>query len=316
MKTIQNFLIVFFATTLLTSCYREVVVVDTFNNAPVQPLTANQLISAYDLWYVDINRTAGFGETPFLQKAFTVSFINGVMYANNNIAGLGINGDGFGIDVGAYNAFNGIIDVQHDIDGFTTFDVFEVDFDTIELYNPDNDTSYFLNGYQRDTFDYDFVFYDNIHYFLQEYNAWEKTYTSNFGALNAFDNENYLQFLAGRNDATFRSSQDNNGRNTNNLIWDYTGIYAVEDVRGNDTLKALFLDYDFLNNEFFELRVINDAKIELFHPRSETVYEFEGRGYIQFLRQDGTTKGEKVNKDKLRKHRADKIENPRTANRV
>ena len=77
-----------------------------------------------------------------------------------------------------------ILDVQHDIDGFSTFDVYEVDFNTIELYNPNNDTSYFLDGYQRNSFDYDFVFYDNIHYFLQEYEAWEKTYTSEFGVLN------------------------------------------------------------------------------------------------------------------------------------
>ena len=49
-------------------------------------------------------------------------------------------------------------------------------------------------------FDYDFVFYDNIHYFLQEYEAWEKTFTSEIGAINEFDNENYLQFLAGGND--------------------------------------------------------------------------------------------------------------------
>ncbi len=52
------------------------------------------------------------------------------------------------------------------------------------------------------------MFYDNIHYFLQEYEAWEKTYTSEIGAINEFDNENYLQFLAGGSDDTFRSSQD------------------------------------------------------------------------------------------------------------
>ena len=52
------------------------------------------------------------------------------------------------------------------------------------------------------SFDYDFVFYDNIHYFLQEYEAWEKTFTSELWVLlNEFDNENYLQFLAGGNGA-------------------------------------------------------------------------------------------------------------------
>ncbi len=312
MKAIKILFTVSFAATLLTSCYKEVVVVDNFNTVQEQPqLSASQLVNAYELWYVDINNTAGFAETPFLQKAFTVSFINGVVYANNNIAGLGINGDGFGIDVGVYNTANGILDVQHDRDGFSSFDVFEVDFNTIELYNPNNDTSYFLNGYHRDNFDYDFVFYENIHYFLQEYDAWEKTYTSNFGAINAFDNENYLQFLGAGNDATFRSSRDANGRHINNLFWDYTGVYAVGNISGNANLKTLFLDYDFFNDAFFELRVINDSKIELFHAASETIYEFEGRGYIQFLKSNGKIKDKKLGSEKSRKHRVNKIENPR-----
>jgi len=308
MKTIKTLLSFVLVTTLFTSC-TEQIIVDDFNNTPV--ITTNQLLNAYELWYVDVNATKGFGETPFLQKAFTVSFINGVMYANNNIAGLGTNGDGFGIDVGEYDAYNMVLDVQHDIDGFSTFDVYEVDYDTIELYNPNNDTSYFLNGYQRNNFDYDFVFYDNIHYFLQEYDAWEKTYTSEFGAINEFDNENYLQFLAGGNDSQFRSSQDDNGLNTNNLIWDYTGFYGVGNISGNEFLKTLTLDYDYLDNEHFELSVINDSKIELFHPASETVYEFQGIGYIQYLKSGGNMKGKKVNKNKMRKHRKNKVTNPR-----
>ncbi|PWH84074.1 nicotinic acid mononucleotide adenyltransferase [Algibacter marinivivus] len=312
MKTIKILLSFVLTATLFTSCYTEVVV-DDFNDAPV--ITANQLLNSYDLWYVDINSTVGYGETPFLQKAFTVSFLNGVVYANNNIAGLGSNGNGFGIDVGEFDAYDMILDVQHDIDGFSTFDVYEVDYNTIELYNPNNDTSYFLDGYQRNNFDYDFVFYDNIHYFLQEYEAWEKTYTSEFGAINEFDNENYLQFLAGGNDSTFRSSQDDIGLSANNLIWDYTGIYGVGDVSGNELLKTLTLDYDFLDNEFFELTVITDSKIELFHPSSETVYEFEGRGYIQYLKSDGNTKEKKVSKDKKRKFRKDKVANPRESTR-
>ncbi len=308
MKTIKTLLSFALTATLFTSCYTEVVV-DDFNNEP--SISLNQLLRSHELWYVDINSTVGYGETPFLQKAFTVSFVNGVMYANNNIAGLGANGDGFGIDVGEYDAYDMILDVQHDIDGFSTFDVFQVDSNTIELYNPNSDTSYFLDGYQRSNFDYDFVFYDNIHYFLQEYDAWEKTYTSEFGAINEFDNENYLQFLAGGNDSTFRSSQDDNGLSANNLIWDYTGVYGVGDVTGNEFLKTLTLDYDFLDNEYFELSVINDSKIELFHPSSETVYEFEGKGYIQYLKSGDNTKGKKVNKDKMRKHRKDKVVNPR-----
>ncbi len=311
MKTIKILLSFALIATLFTSCYTEVVV-DDFNDFIEEPsISLNQLLNSHELWYVDINNTLGYGETPFLQKAFTVSFINGVVYANNNISGLGTNGAGFGIDVGEYDAYDMILDVDHDIDGYSTFDVYEVDYNTIELYNPNNDTSYFLDGYQRSNFDYDFVFYDNIHYFLQEYEAWEKTYTSEFGALNEFDNENYLQFLAGGNDSTFRSSQDDYGLNAKNLFWDYTGVYGVGDVTGNAFLKTLTLDYDFLDNEYFELSVINDSKIELFHPASETVYEFEGRGYIQYLKSDDKTKKENVQSDKLRKHRKDKVINPR-----
>ena len=312
MKTIKILLSFALTATLFTSCYTEVAV----NDFDEPSISLNQLLNSHELWYVDINATQGFGETPFLQKAFTISFINGVVYANNNIAGLGANGNGFGIDVGEYDTYDMILDVQHDIDGFETFDVFQVDSNTIELYNPNNDTSYFLDGYQRSNFDYDFVFYDNIHYFLQEYEAWEKIYTSDFGAINEFDNENYLQFLAGGNDSTFRSSQDVNGTNVNSLIWDYTGVYGVGDISGNTLLKTLTLDYDFLDNEYFELSVINDSKIELFHPASETVYEFEGIGYIQYLK-TGDTKGKtKVLKDKKRKFRKDKVANPRENTRV
>ena len=119
-----------------------------------------------------------------------------------------------------------IIDIDQDIYGYDSFDVYQIDNNTIELYNPFNDTSYFLNGYQRSNFDYDYVFYDNIQYFMQKYEAWEKTYTSDYGVLNEFDNENFLQFLSGGNDNTFRSSQDPNGINPNNLYWDYTGNYG------------------------------------------------------------------------------------------
>jgi len=314
MKTIKLLLSTALIATLFTSCYTEVVVDDYYYEEPV--LTVNQILNSYDLWYVDINETLGYGETPFLQKAFTLSFINGVVYANNNIVGLGNTGNGFGIDVGVYDAYNMILDVDHDIDGFETFDVYEIDNNTIELYNPNNDTSYFLEGYQRNNFDYDFVFYDNIHYFLQEYEAWEKTYTSAYGNINEFDNENYLQFLPGGNDSEFRSSQDAAGTNPNNLIWDYTGVYGVGDVSGDFYLKTLTLDYDFFNNEFFELSVIDDGTIELYHESSGTVYEFVGRGYIQYLKTDKAKGETETLKDKKRKFRKDKVANPRESKRV
>ncbi|MBO6607709.1 nicotinic acid mononucleotide adenyltransferase [Psychroserpens sp.] len=313
MKTIKLLLVFAISATLFTSCYTEdVIITDVNNNQP--GITLNQLLSSYELWYVDINQTLGPGETPFLQIAFTVSFRNGVLFANNNLVGFGSQGNGFGIDVGTYDAYGTILDVYHDIDGYQTFDVYQIDNNTIELYNPFNDTSYFLNGYQRSNFDYDFVFYDNIHYFLQEYEAWEKTFTSEMGVLNEFDNENYLQFLPGGNDSVFRSSQDVNISDPANIYWDYTGVYGVGDISGNMYLKTLTLDYDFFDNEFFELSVINDQRIELYHPSSETIYEFTGRGYIQFLRQtdaQGNTIEDTKKTLKKRKQKTPRLDNPR-----
>ena len=287
---------------LFTSCYTEVIIDDE------PSISLNQLLNTHELWYVDINETLGNGETTFLQIAFTISFRNGTLYANNNLVGIGSQGNGFGIPVGNYGTYDMILDIDHDIDGYNTFDVYQIDSNTIELYNPNNDTSYFLHGYQRNNFDYDFVFYDNIHYFLQEYEAWEKTYTSEVGALNEFDYEYYLQFLSGGDDSDFRSSQDENVSNVNNIYWDYTGKYGVRDVANNNYLKTLTLDYDYFDNEYFELNVLNDALIELYHPTSGTYYEFEGVGYIEYMR----TTGSKTSKSqKKRKQKTEKKDNPR-----
>jgi hypothetical protein len=313
MKTIKLLSGIALVTLIFTSCHTEVIV-DDYNDTP--SISLNQLLNSYELWYVDINQTTGFGQTPFLQKAFTVSFRNGFVYANNNLVGIGSQGGGFGISVGTYEAYGMILDVFHDFDGFETFDVYQIDINTIELYNPNNDTSYFLHGYQRSNFDYDLVFYENIHYFLQEYEAWEKTYTSEVGALNEFDYENYLQFLAGGNDSTFRSSQDVDVANISNIFWDYTGVYGVGDISGNMYLKTLTLDYDFFDNEFFELNVINDELIELHHPSSGTFYEFSGRGFIQYFRlEDGSFDKNRSSGDKLRKQRTQKKSNPRVTKR-
>ena len=312
MKTLKLLLGFALTATLFTSCYTDVVV-DNYVEEPT--ISINQLLNSYELWYVDVNETVGYGTTPFLQMAFTISFRNGTLYANNNLVGIGSTGNGFGIAVGDYDAYDMILDVNHDVDGFETFDVYQINSNTIELYNPNNDTSYFLKGYQRSTFDYDYVFYDNIHYFLQEYEAWEKTYTSDYGAVNEFDNENYLQFISGGNDDTFRSSQVNPGTNVSNLIWDYTGVYGVGNVNGDTYLKTLTLDYDFFNNEYFELNVINDGKIELYQPSSQSVYQFEGRGYIQYLKTANTKGKTSVTSGKLRKERQNKVSNPRESTR-
>ncbi|CAM4165636.1 hypothetical protein [Zobellia nedashkovskayae] len=124
------------------------------------------------------------------------------------------------------------------------------------------------------------LFYDNINYFLQEYNAWEKTYTSFEGTLNEFDNENFLQF----NPTFFRSSIDPVGTRLVNLQWDFEGDYSVYDIVDDETLKTLTLAYRSSSNDYFELYVINESTIELYHPSSKTVYEFREKGYQEYLK--------------------------------
>lgn len=273
---------------LASSCYTEVIVEDGFIEE--SPINTALVLESYDLWYVDINKTRGNGEIPFLQRAFTISFDRGIVYANNNLSGLGKTGNGLGIDVGEYATYRGQVEIDHDIDGLWLLQVFALDSNTLELYDPQSNTSYVLEGYQRNNFDYDMVFYDNIHYFLQEYQVWEKTYTSKVGAINEFDRENYLQFFADGG-GFFRSSVDVQGTPLAYIRWDYEGDYQVYDVPNDATLKTLTLDYGFLGNDYFELYVINDSTIELYHVSSGTVYQFTGRGYIQFLKSnDGTGK--------------------------
>jgi len=74
------------------------------------------------------------------------------------------------------------------------------------------------------------------------------------------------------------------GTRIENLVWDYEGLYTVFDVPGDETLKTLTLNYDYLGDDYFELYVLNDATIELYHPNSGTVYEFVGQAFLQFLK--------------------------------
>ncbi|MGB5274612.1 MAG: nicotinic acid mononucleotide adenyltransferase, partial [Flavobacteriaceae bacterium] len=167
---------------LMTSCYTEVIVEEEY--IMESAFNTDRVLQSYDLWYVDINATEGNGEVPFLQRAFTISFNNGTLFANNNLAGIGKTGNGLGIAVGYYNTLRGTVEIDHDLDGLWLLEVFAVNGNTIELYDGRSNTSYYLKGFQRNNFDYDLVFYDNIDYFLQEYEVWEKTYTSDEGALN------------------------------------------------------------------------------------------------------------------------------------
>ena len=253
-------------------------------------ISLEQLVTSHDLWYVDYNKTTGNGDVPFLSKAFTISFLDGHLYANNNLVGLEAIGNGYGLQIGYYETFNGVLEIEHNLDGFIDLEVQQLSNDEIRIRDTYTNTSYYLIGYQKSNFDYDSVFYDNIEYFLQEYVAWEKTYTSQEGALNEFDNENYLQFTPEQYN-TFRSSQDEFGTDIGYINWDYIGGYEVFDVEGYDNLKVLTLDYESSDNEEFELSVINDGEVRLFHVDSATTYEFIGRNNIQF--KNASVKGEK-----------------------
>jgi hypothetical protein len=278
MKTLKLLFATLIVGISFTSCS---IVIDDINNP--YTVTLHKVVSAYDLWYVDYNNTTGTGDVPFLSKAFTVSFINGKLFVNNNLVGIGSTGDGYGIQIGYYETYTGILEIDHNLDGYYDFEVVQLASDRLQLIDNYNNVSYFLEGYQKYDFDYDKVFYDNIEYFLQEYTAWGKTYVSQTGELNEFDNENFLSFTP-ENITTFYSSKNEVGTNIANIYWDYVGNYSVANVLGYDNLKILTLDYEFWGNEEFELTVLSNEAISLYHINSGTTYEFTGKEYIQFLK--------------------------------
>ncbi len=261
----------------------------------------NEVVQDYDLWYVDYNRTEGSdgtGEIPFLSRAFTLSFVNGILYANNNISGIGDSGNGYGINVGSYSLINGLVRTSHDVDGIHSFEVNIISQNEVKIYNAFTNTSYFLIGYDVDEFDYDKLFYENIEYLLQDYEVWNKKSTSTAGDVNEFDNENYLKFTS-ENNKTFYSSNNVFGTNVANINWNYVGDYEVLNVNGYEDLKMLKLDYDNAGTETFELSVTSDNIIELFHTASGTTYEFEGQFFIQYLKDKNLKK--KSRSDRKRK---------------
>jgi hypothetical protein len=291
MKTFKLFIAFFVSVVFFSSCSQD----DPLEGS----ITLGELMSSYDLWYVDIHQTMGNGDVPFVSKAFTLSFNNGNMYANNNIADIGFTGNGLGISVGNYDSFGIYLETNHDLDGRYIFDVLQLSMNEVRIYDTQQNVSYLLVGYQRDEFDYDMLFYDNIEYFMQEYTAWERTDISLTGTPNPFDEEHYLQFTQ-ENNTTFYSSQDSFGTNIDNLLWNFTGNYEVFDVDGFDNLKILTLNYEFGDFEEFELTVVNDQVVNLFHISSQTTYEFTGRGFIQFLRNGDKSKLETNKKDRKR----------------
>ena len=276
MKSIKLLLLLLITGSVFTSC-------KLIDDEYLYEVPLEEVMAEYDLWYVDYHKTTGNGDVPFLSKAFTVSFFNGEFYANNNIADIGITGNGLGIKVGNYNTFNGYLEIAHSLDGVYDFDVYILSANEIRIDDTFHDVSYYLVGYQRNNFDYDKLFYENIEYFLQEYVAWEKISTSTTGSINPFDEEMFLQFTP-ENTTTFYSSKDSFGTDIDVINWDFVGSYQIYDVQNYDDLKILTLNYDGGDNEEFELSVINDGKVSLYHISSQTTYEFNGRGFIQFLK--------------------------------
>jgi hypothetical protein len=279
MKTIKLLFVGIITGMFFTAC---TVVYDDLDNDLSDEIYLESVVSEYDLWYIDYHRTTGVGDIPFLSRAFTITFRNGILYANNNIVDIGRTGNGLGISVGTYDTYQGILGTNHDIDGFHDFEVTQLSVNEIRLYNYRENVSYYLIGYQKNNFDYDKLFYENIEYFLQEFKAWEKIATAG-GTPNAFDAENYLQFTP-ENTTTFYSSQDAIGIDITGIDWSYVGSYEVFDVRGYEDLKIVTLTYDEGDVEEFELSVLNDETISLYHINSETTYEFFGRGFIQYLK--------------------------------
>ena len=120
MKTIKLLLGMLVIGMLFTSC-----IVDNTIDEPYYA-TLEEVVTANDLWYIDYNNTNGTGDVPFLSKAFTISFINGNVYANNNLVGIGTAGNGFGIQIGYYDTFDGSLKIDHNLDGFYNFEVIQL----------------------------------------------------------------------------------------------------------------------------------------------------------------------------------------------
>ena len=65
------------------------------------------------------------------------------------------------------------------------------------------------------------------------------------------------------------------------MFWDFSGVYIVQDQTPGSINKQLTLDYDFIGNDFFDLYIVNDHTVELYHIESGSTYRFKGRGFIQ-----------------------------------
>ena len=77
------------------------------------------------------------------------------------------------------------------------------------------------------------------------------------------------------------------------------------------TILPFILCLFYSLTSFSQIELTKDGLTVIDSDNDYIVYEFEGRGYIQYLKSDDKTKKENVQSDKLRKHRKDKVINPR-----
>ena len=124
-KLLITLLIIF---PVLNSCS-----VDDFNDT----ISLEELITSYDLWYVDLNRTQGEPDVPFLLKAFTISFNNGRLYANNNLVEIGSLGNGLGLTYGYYNTRNGYLEIDEMSNSNMVFVLRMLDNSTAKILSTD-----------------------------------------------------------------------------------------------------------------------------------------------------------------------------------
>jgi len=305
MKTLKFTLITLFISLFFTSCVIEDNRPIYFDNGVDSNISLDELLQSKDLWYIDSNQTYGNGDVRFLSLAFTLSFRNGKVFANNNLVDIGSVGNGFGDQIGYYGTNGTIVQIDHDLDGFIDLEVIQTSPNRIKLKSLNQNVTYQLTGYNRNEFDYDQVFYDNIEFFLQEYTAWEKTATIG-GDVNDMDNENFLAFIP-EDRSSFLSSQDQVGTNVDNLTWDFSGEYEIFDVQGYEDVKVLELHYDDYGIEEFELTIENDGKIVLYHYNSHTTYEFEGLNQIIYKKENASKKEQKEYRKRFKVIRKTKV---------
>ncbi len=283
MKKIYYILSFILLTASLSSCrweQRE----DAQENAVVQ-MPLSDLLCSYDLWYVDIDQTQGTGNITFVSRAFTMSFMSdGQVFANNNIVGLGQTGNGFGINTGVYDVYNrsGILSIHDDVFGSADFEVTQLSLNEISLYNRAQNVTYFLVGYQKYNFDYDRLFYENITYYLQEYEAWTKTGENIVTPQAPFIEENHLTFYVDNDTNVFDSSVSPSNIPILDIYWDYSGDYDVQNTSVENVKDLLLTYYGNNGSENFDLDVVDDETIILTNIQTGNSFTYKGRNYIQY----------------------------------